>query len=110
MARATRRERNARRAETRKHRGEEIELGPEADQRRNSGEREEEHEQHRGQQRIALVQAEEGVELVGARSALYHADDAECADGGQAVGEDVVEDGLRAARSSSEKNARPSRM
>ena len=98
------------RRQTCEHGGEQIELGPEADQRRNSGEREKEHEQHRGEQRIALVQAEEGVELVGAGGALDDADHAECADGGEAVGEDVVEDGLRAARSIQEKNARPSRM
>ena len=36
------------------------------------------------------MQAEEGVELVAARSALDHAHDAECADSGQAVGNAVV--------------------
>jgi hypothetical protein len=62
-------------------RGKQIELGPEADQWRNSGEREEEHKQNGGEQRIALVQAEEGVELVAAGGALDDADHAECADG-----------------------------
>src|ERR1039458_1147334 len=52
------------------HSCEEIELCPEADERRNSGEREEEYEQNGGEQRVALVQAEEGVELVAACSAL----------------------------------------
>ena len=77
------------------HGGKQIELGPEADERRNPGEREEEHQQHSRQQRIALVQAKEGVEPVAAGGALDDGDDAECADGGQAVGEDVVENGVQ---------------
>ena len=88
-------------------RGKEIELGPEADQRRNSGEREEEHQQHRGEQRIALVQAEERVEPVAAGGALDDADHAECADGGEAVGEDVVENRACALKFDHAKNARP---
>jgi hypothetical protein len=36
------------------------------------------------------VQAEEGVEAVAARGALHDGDYAECADDGEAVGEDVV--------------------
>ena len=51
---------------------------------------EEEHEQDGGEPWVALVEAEERVELVGTGSALNHADHAECADGGEAVGKDVV--------------------
>jgi hypothetical protein len=91
------------------HSRKQIELGPEADEWRNSGEREEEHKQNGGEQRIAFVQTKEGIELVAAGGALDDADDAECADGREAVGDDVVEDGLCAAFVQ-EKNASPSRM
>ena len=78
--------------------GEEIELGPEADQRRDAGERKEEDQKDGGEKRVALVEAEEGVELVGAGGALDDGDYAEGADGGEAVGEDVVEDGVGAGK------------
>ena len=42
------------------------------------------------------MQAEEGVETVAACGALDDGDDAECSDDGEAVSEDVVEDGVLA--------------
>ena len=62
--------------------GKEVELGPEADERRNAGEGEEENEKHGGEKRVALVEAEEGVEAVAAGGALDDGDYAEGADGG----------------------------
>ena len=71
--------------------GEQVKFSEESGERRNAGEREHEDQHAKRENRRAAAQSCEGAHFVTAALFLNHRDDAESADGGKPIGEDIID-------------------